>query len=147
MPDDAVEALVEEAVEAIVGAPAAETVLGLVDDLDRAGALWTGVLALLGPAVSRPLAGLGEHEAVGRLRRLAENADRVSRLTYLLWAECREHGAAAARMVWAAAEADIRRAAAAQMVVGHCRSIGGDAGVLDPKATIRLLRQVVPVTW
>ncbi|MEU3495316.1 hypothetical protein ABZ747_17745 [Kitasatospora cineracea] len=35
----AVEALVEETVEAVVSAPVAESVLGLVDVLDRAGAL------------------------------------------------------------------------------------------------------------
>ncbi|MFF2631145.1 hypothetical protein ACFVUN_35930 [Kitasatospora griseola] len=143
----AVEVLVEEAVEAIVGAPSADTVLGLVDGLDRSGALWTGALALLGPLASRPLAGLGEQESVSRLRKLAETADLVSRLTHGLSSEFRARGAAAARTIWDAAPAEIRRGAAAQMVVVYCRSIGGEAGVLSPTATVRLLREVVPVTW
>ncbi|MFJ1796829.1 hypothetical protein [Kitasatospora griseola] len=104
----AVEVLVEEAVEAIVGAPSADTVLGLADGLDRAGALWTGVLAVLGPLASRPLAGLGEQESVGRLRRLAETTDLVSRLTHGLSGEFRAQGAAAARTIWDAAPAEVR---------------------------------------
>ncbi|MFD5559066.1 hypothetical protein [Kitasatospora griseola] len=105
------------------------------------------MLALLGPLASRPLAGLGEQESVPRLRRLAETADLDSRLTHGLSSEFRAHGAAAARTIWDAAPADIRRGAAAQMVVVYCGSIGGEAGVLSPTATVRLLREVVPVTW
>ncbi|MEU3495340.1 hypothetical protein ABZ747_17865 [Kitasatospora cineracea] len=143
----AVEALVEETVEAVVSAPAAESVLGLVDVLDRAGALWQGAMALLGPAASRPMAGLGELEAVAQLRKLADTPDLVSCLNHTVSAEFRERGAAAAYEVWEAVGADLRRGALAQLLVGYCYSIGGGAGILSSKDTVRLLQQVVPVTW
>ncbi|GAA2120287.1 hypothetical protein GCM10009759_69000 [Kitasatospora saccharophila] len=143
----AVEALVEETIEAVVAAPAAESMLGLVDVLDQAGVLWQGAMALLGPAASRPLAGLGELEAVARLRKLADTPDLVSSLNHTVSAEFRERGAAAAREVWEAAGADLRRGTLAQLLVGYCHSIGGEAGTLSAKDLVRLLHQVVPVTW
>ncbi|MFJ1756554.1 hypothetical protein [Kitasatospora sp. NPDC088134] len=143
---EAVEALVEAAVESVVDEPSADTVLGLVEALEEAGALWAGALVLLGPAAGRPSA-VGEADTVARLRKAAETPDKVTALTYRLWAEFRALGSAAAREVWEAAPAEIRRASAAQMLVVHADRIGGEAGTLTPRATMRLLREVVPVTW
>ncbi|MFI1524702.1 hypothetical protein [Kitasatospora cineracea] len=70
---EAVEALLEESVEQLVADPAPDTVLGLLDLLDRAGALWQAVLLLLGPIASRPLPGYSEPEAVTRLHKLAQD--------------------------------------------------------------------------
>ncbi|RKE05020.1 hypothetical protein [Streptomyces sp. TLI_171] len=96
---------------------------------------------------ARPLPGLGEQEAVVRLHRLAETVDAVSSLTYAVWAEFREHGAAAAREVWDDAPLEVRRCAAAQMLIVYCQTIGGDAGTLNPRDTVRLIGAAVPVTW
>ncbi|MFJ1757362.1 hypothetical protein [Kitasatospora sp. NPDC088134] len=141
-----VESLVEAAVEALVTDPAAETVVGLIDALEAAGALWEGVLMLLGPAAGRP-SGIGEAQTVARLRKAAETPDKVTALTYALWAEFRESGSAAARGLWEGAAIEIRRGAAAQMLVVHCDRVGGEGGTLPPAATVQLLREVVPITW
>lgn len=111
------------------------------------GALWLGAIALLGPTASRSMASLGELEAVARLRKLADTPDLVSRLNYSVSAEFRERGAAAACEVWEAAGIDIRRGTLAQLLVGYCHSIGSEAGTPSAKDTVRLLHQVVPVTW
>lgn len=147
VPPDAVEALIEEAVEAIVRTPEPAACLALVDDLEQRGALWLGMLHLLGPVSGRALFGLDEENAARRLAALADTPDRVTGLTYRLWLAFRTTGAAAAREVWEAADPGLRRAAAVQQLVGHCHTIGGEGGRLSARQTARLLRATATTTW
>ncbi|MEV8100412.1 hypothetical protein [Kitasatospora sp. NPDC085879] len=147
VPAVSVEDRVERAVEAIIASPSADTCLDLVADLEQLGALWEGVLVLLGPTVGRPRPGLSEHEAVARLRKLAATPDRVSSLVYGVWAAYREHGASPARELWETAPIEVRRGAALQMLIVFCRSIGGEGGRLTAEATVQLIRATVPITW
>ncbi|MEV7123789.1 hypothetical protein [Kitasatospora griseola] len=141
------EALVEQSVETIVSTVAPEPCLALIAELERRDLLWDGMLLLLGPTASRPVLGLGEQEAVKRLAALAETPDRVTGLTYSLQRTFRSEGAAAARTVWDGADIELQRGTAAQVLVGYCRTIGGEAGRLSGRDTVRLIRAVVPVTW
>ncbi|WP_030274361.1 hypothetical protein [Streptomyces sp. NRRL B-24484] len=146
-PTASVEDCVERAVEAIIASPSADTCRELVADLEQHGALWEGVLVLLGPTVARPLPGLSEREAVARLGKLAATPDQVSSLVYGIWAAYREHGVSPARELWETAPAEVRRGAALLMLVTFCRSIGGEGGRLTAQATVQLIRATVPITW
>ncbi|MFF2819562.1 hypothetical protein ACFVT9_29080 [Kitasatospora cineracea] len=59
----------------------------------------------------------------------------------------RADGTAAAREIWGTPDTGIRRGCAAQLLVQYGWSVDGDAGAPTPKATVRLLRATVPVTW
>ncbi|MFF4344303.1 hypothetical protein ACFY00_30790 [Kitasatospora sp. NPDC001540] len=141
------ELLVEHAVEAVLRAPAPVVCLGLVAELEERGLLWEGMLALLGPTAGLRIHDLGEEQAVKKLAALADTPDKVTALTYRLWAEFRSRGSAAAREVWDAAAVELQRGAAAQLLVVYCAAIGGEAGRLGPREAARLTGAVVPVTW
>ncbi|MFJ5926477.1 hypothetical protein ACIQF6_28130 [Kitasatospora sp. NPDC092948] len=142
-----VEAAIERAVEEIVNTAQPETCRALLDDLQARDALWDGMLQLLGPTAGRPLFGLGEERAAKRLAVLADTPDRITALSYRLWAAHRAQGGDAAHEVWAGADPQTRYGAALQLLVAYCRTVGGESGRLDARATVRLTRTLVPITW
>ncbi|MEV7122192.1 hypothetical protein [Kitasatospora griseola] len=142
-----VEAAVDAAVEEIVADAAPEACRVLVDGLQAHGMLWEGLLQLLGPMAGLPLFGLDEQRAAKRLAVLVDTPDRVTALSYRLWAAYRGQGRAAAREVWDGADPQARHGAALQLLVAYCRTVGGEAGRLTARDTVRLTRTLVPVTW
>ncbi len=142
-----VEAAVEAAVEEIVGTARPEACRALLDELEAHGALWGALLLLLGPTAGRPLFGLDEERVVKHLLARADTPDRVTALSYRLWAAYRAQGRAAAREVWDGAEPEVRRGTAAQLLVAYCSTVGGEAGRLGARDTVRLTRALMPVTW
>lgn len=97
----------------------------LVDALEERGALWEGMLALLGPTAGLRIHGLSEERAVKQLAAWAGTPDAVTALTYRLWEQLRSRGTAAAREVRDVAEAGVRRGAALQLLVVYCSALGG----------------------
>ncbi|RPE27248.1 hypothetical protein [Kitasatospora cineracea] len=142
-----VEALFDAAVEDIVRTADPQACAALVDTLVERGALWEGMLLMLGPTASRRVFGLGEEQAVKKLAALADTPDKVTALTYRLWEQFRSRGSAAARDVWDAAPAELHRGTALQLLVVYAAAIGADAGRLGPREVVRLTRALVPVTW
>ncbi|MGW4803040.1 hypothetical protein [Kitasatospora sp. NPDC004272] len=142
-----VEALFEQAVEDVVRTADPQACTALVDTLVERGELWFGMLLMLGPTAGLSIHGLGEEQAVKKLAALADTPDKVTALTYRLWEHFRSRGSAAAREVWDAAAIELRRGAAAQLLVVYGAAVGGEAGRLGPREVARLTGAVVPVTW